>query len=111
MPVVLPARAKGHAFRTARLIVPLAFERNLLFAITDRPEHLIALRGRWPAKEGLAKKWVHVFPDDLSFFGNFEEAAEGGLSDQCVAVRQPLSVAHARREEIPSRLVLVLPYN
>jgi hypothetical protein len=31
------------------------------------------------------------------------------LSDQCVAVWQALSVAHARREKIPSRLVLVLP--
>src|SRR5262245_6426427 len=84
---------------------------DLLCAVTDRPEHLIALRGWWAAKEGLAKKRVHVFPDDLSFFGNFEETTEGGLSDQCVAVRQALSVAHARREEIPSRLVLVLPYN
>src|SRR5215475_13759014 len=85
--------------------------RDLLFAITDRSEHLIALRRWGTAKEGLAKKRVHVFPDDLSFFGNFEEAAEGGLGDQCIAVRQALSVAHARREEIPSRLVLVLPYN
>ena len=92
--------------------MPLASSpRDLLFAITDRPEHLIALRTRWAAKEGLAKKRVHVFPDDLSFFGNFEETAERGLSDQCVAVRQALSVAHARREKIPSRLVLVLPYN
>jgi hypothetical protein len=31
------------------------------------------------------------------------------LSDQCVAVWQAFSVAHARREKIPSRLVLVLP--
>src|SRR5262245_34952323 len=85
--------------------------RDLLFAITDRPKHLIALRRWGTAEEGFAKKRVHVFPDDFSFFGNFEEAAERGLSDQCVAVRQALSVAHARREEIPSRLVLVLPYN
>src|SRR5262245_576983 len=85
--------------------------RDLLFAITDRPKHLIALRRWGTAEEGFAKKRVHVFPDDFSFFGNFEEAAERGLSDQCVAVRQALSVAHAWREEIPSRLVLVLPYN
>src|SRR5262249_23795234 len=39
------------------LIVPLASSpRDLLFAITDRSEHLIAFGGRWAAKEGLAKK-------------------------------------------------------
>src|SRR5262249_3417733 len=94
------------------LIAPLASSpRDLLFAATDRPEHLIALRSRWAAKEGLAKKRVHVFPDDLSFFRNFEETAEGGFSDQCVAVRQALSVTHARGEEIPSGLILILPYD
>src|SRR5262249_11025292 len=93
--------------RTLNLTGPLASSpRDLLFAVTDRPKHLIALRSWWAAKEGLAKKRVHVFPDDLSFFGNFKETAEGGLSDQCVAVRQALSVAHARREKIPSGLVL-----
>ena len=89
-------------------IVPLASSpRDLLFAITGRPEHLIALRRWGAAKEGLAKKRVHVFPDDFSFFGNFEETAEGGLSDQCIAVRQTLRIALGR-EEIPGRLILVL---
>src|SRR5215470_18940286 len=82
---------------------------DLLFAITDRPEYLIALRRWGAAKEGLAKKRVHVFPDDFSFFGNFEETAEGGLSDQCIAVRQTLRIAHPGREEITGRLILVLP--
>src|SRR5215468_2232165 len=84
---------------------------NVLCAVTDCSKHLIAFRGWRAAKEGPAKKRGHVFPDDLSFFGNFEETAEGGLSDQCVAVRQSLRVAHAGREKIPGRLILVLPYD
>src|SRR5262249_23670571 len=49
--------------------------------------------------------------DDLSFFGDLEEAAEGRFRDQSVAVWQPLRAAHARREEVPSRSVLVFPHN
>src|SRR5262245_19141907 len=100
-PCVKRARASTQASRP----------RDVLCAVTDCSKHLIAFRGWRAAKEGPAKKRVHVFPDDLSFFGNFEETAEGGLSDQCVAVRQTLRVAHAGREEIPGRLILVLPYD
>src|SRR5215467_6339248 len=83
--------------------------RDVLCAVTDCSKHLITFRGWRAAKEGPAKKRVHVFPDDLSFFGNFEETAEGGLSDQCIAIRQTLRIAHPGREEIPGRLILVLP--
>src|SRR5215472_8559559 len=98
-PCVKRARASTQASRP----------RDVLCAVTDCSKHLIAFRGWRAAKEGPAKKRVHVFPDDLSFFGNFEETAEGGLSDQCIAVRQTLCVAHPGREEIPGRLILVLP--
>src|SRR5262249_13199041 len=64
-----------------------------------------------PAKERLAKEGIEIFPDDLSFLGDFEEAAEGRFGDQRIAVGQALGDAHARREEVPSRLILVLPYD
>src|SRR5262245_15445520 len=83
--------------------------RDVLCAVTDCSKHLIAFRGWRAAKEGPAKKRVHVFPDDFSFFGNFEETAKGGLSDQRIAVRQTLRIAHPGREEVPGWLILVLP--
>jgi hypothetical protein len=70
-----------------------------------------ALGGGWSTKEGLTKKWMHVFPDNFSFFGDFEEAAEGRLSDQGIAIWQALSVSHARREKVPSRLVLIFSHD
>src|SRR5262249_9073855 len=75
------------------------------------PEDLIAVRAWWAAKKRLAKKWIDVFPDDLSFFGDLEEASEGRLGNQGIAVWQPLRAAHARGEEVPSRLVLILPHD
>src|SRR6516165_5194350 len=89
----------------------VASPADLLCAVTERPEDLVTLRSWRTTKKGLAEKRIHVFPDNLSFFGDFEEATEGRLGDQRVAVRQALSVAHARREEIPGRLVLVLPFD
>src|SRR5260370_27446921 len=69
---------------------------DLLRAVTDRPEDLVALRGWRAAKKGLAKKWIDVFPDNLSFFGDLEESTERGLGNQCIAVREALGIAHAR---------------
>src|SRR5262249_29735416 len=83
--------------KRARASTRASSQRDVLCAVTDCSKHLIAFRGWRAAKEGPAKKRVHVFPDDLSFFSNFEEMAEGGLSDQCIAVRQTLRVAHPGR--------------
>src|SRR5262245_39043186 len=74
--------------------------------LRETPDCFQRLEGR---QRRACQKRVHVFPDDLSFFSNFEETAEGGLSDQCIAVRQTLRIAHPGREEIPGRLILVLP--
>src|SRR5262249_55877729 len=95
----------------ARASTRASSPRDVLCAVADCSKHLIALRGWRAAKEGPAEKRVHVFPDGLSFFGHFEETAEGGLGDQCVAARQTLRIAHAGREEIPGRLVLVFPHD
>src|SRR5207302_9065583 len=72
-------------------------------------EDQIPLRVRWSGKERLAEERIDVLPDDLSLLSHFEEAAVGRLADECVAVRQALSVAHAWREEVPGRLVLIFP--
>jgi hypothetical protein len=40
-----------------------------------------------------------------------EEAAEGRLTQQCVPVWQALSVTHPRREKVPGRSILILPYD
>src|SRR5215470_10986274 len=84
---------------------------DLRRAVAERPEDLVALRGWRAAEKGLTKEWIYVFPDDLSFFGDFEETSEGRLGDQRIPVWQPLRAAHARREEIPSWLVLILPHD
>src|SRR5215470_4397102 len=78
--------------KRARASTQVSSPHNVLCAVTDCSKHLIAFRGWRAAKEGPAKKRGHVFPDDLSFFGNFEETAEGGLSDQCIAIRQTLRI-------------------
>src|ERR1700719_2119744 len=83
---------------------------DLLRTVTERPEHLIALRSWRAAKKRLPEKGGDVFPDNLAFFGDFEEAAEGRLTDQRIAVCQALSVAHTRREKVPGRLIVVLPH-
>ena len=82
---------------------------DLLCTVAERPKDLIALRGWRAAKKRVCQKGIDVFPDNFSFFGDFEEAAEGRLSNECIAVWEALGVAHARREKIPSRLILVLP--
>src|SRR5258708_1997376 len=79
---------------------------DLRRAVADRPEDLVALIGWRAAEKGLTKEWIYVFPDDLSFFGDFEEASERRLGDQRIPVRQPLRAAHARRG-----LVLILPHD
>ena len=78
------ASSEGRALRNAATtnISNLALSpRDLLCAVTVRPEDLVALRAFPAAKERLTKKRIDVLPDNLSFFGNFEEAAEGRLSD------------------------------
>src|SRR5262249_9062515 len=84
---------------------------NLVSVVTEGAEDQIALRLRRPGKERPAKKRIGVLPDDLSVLGDLEEATEGRLADECVAVRQALRVAHARREEVPRRSILILPYD
>src|SRR5205807_8118358 len=106
-----PAMPNCRKQRSRAASTSLPSSGDLLCAVTDRPEHLIALRAWRATEEGGAKKRVHVFPDDLAYFGNLEETAERRFSDQCIAVRQALRVAHSGRKEIPGRLVLVLPYN
>src|SRR5262249_25086388 len=85
--------------------------RDLLRAVTERPEDEVALGAGRAGEKRLTKERIDVFPDDRSFFGDFEEAAEGGLTDQRIVVWQPLSVAHAWREEVPRRPVLILPFD
>src|SRR6516164_6258457 len=85
-------------FASARAASP----GDLLGAVAQRPEDPVALRALWAAKEWFAKEGIDVFPDDLSPAGHFKQSPEGRLGDQRIAVRQSLSEAHARREEIPS---------
>src|SRR5215510_7335426 len=82
---------------------------NLVSVVTQGAEDQVALRVRRPGKERPAKKRIDVLPHDLSVLGDFEEAAEGRLADEGVAVRQALRVAHAGRKEIPRRSILILP--
>jgi hypothetical protein len=84
---------------------------DLICVVTKSPEDEVARNGRRPGKKGPAKEGIDVFPDNLSVFGDFEEAAEGRLADQGIAVRQALSVAHAWREKVPNRSVLIRPYD
>src|SRR5215472_3395210 len=82
---------------------------DLLGAVTQRPKHQVAL-GVWRSGEkGPTKMRIDVLPDDLAVLGDFEESAKGRLADEGVAVRQALSVAHARRKEVPRRPILILP--
>src|SRR5215510_2038676 len=84
---------------------------NLVSVVTEGAEDQVALRVGRPGKERPAKKRIDVLPDDLSVLGDLEEAAEGRLADECVAVGQALRVAHAWREEVPRRSILILPYD
>src|SRR5260221_11244688 len=83
---------------------------DLRRAVAERPEDLVALRGRRAAEKGPTKEWIYVFPDDLSFFGDFEEPSERRLGDQSIPFRQPCSAGHARREAIPKRFVLMVTH-
>src|SRR5262249_30077405 len=83
--------------------------RDLFRAVAERPEDLVGFGGRRTAKKGLTKERVDVFPNNLSFFGDFEKEATDSFSDQRVAVGQALGAAHTRREEVPGRLILILP--
>ena len=74
--------------------------RDLLGAVTKRPEDQIPLRVRWPGKERPAKERIDVLPDDFPFLGNFEETAEGGFSDQrCRSPDVPLLVLAVSKRE------------
>src|SRR5213592_82275 len=84
---------------------------DLFVAVAVCPEHLVALGALPAAKERLAEERTDVFPDDLSFSRHFEEAAEGRFGDERIAVWQALAIAHAGREKVPGRAVLVLPHD
>src|SRR6516165_10600792 len=77
---------------------------DLLCAVTKRPEDLVGFSVRRSTKEG-----IDVLPDNLSVSGDFEKASEGSLIDQRVAVKQALSIAHAWREKVRNRPILVGP--
>src|SRR5215471_1253527 len=85
--------------------------RDLLGAVAEGPEDQVGLRVWRSGEKGPTKKRIDVLPDDLSVLGDFEEPAERRLTEQCVAVGQALRIAHARREEVPRRSVLILPYD
>src|SRR5215467_7512957 len=82
---------------------------DFLGAVPERPEDQVALRVGRSREKGPAKERIDVFPDDLSVPGDFEEAAEGRLAEQRVPVGQTLGIAHARREKVPGRPILILP--
>src|SRR6516164_8248506 len=77
---------------------------DLLCAVTERPEDLVGFSVRRSTKEG-----INVFPDNLSVSGDFEEASEGSFVDKSVAIWQALSVAHAGREKVRHRPILIGP--
>src|SRR5215831_6706868 len=82
---------------------------HLVGAVPERPEDQVPLRVGRPGKERPAEKRIDVLPDDLAVLGDFEQASEGRLADECVAVWEALRIAHARREEVPRRSILILP--
>jgi hypothetical protein len=76
---------------------------DLVCIVAKRPKHKVARNGRRPSKRP-AKKGIDVFLDNLSVFGDLEEAAEGGVADQSIAVWQTLSVTYAWREKLQTGL-------
>jgi hypothetical protein len=84
---------------------------DLVCVVAKRPEDEVARNGRCPGRKWPAKERIDVFPNNLSVFRDFEEATKGRLADQGIAVWQALSVAHAWREEVPNRSVLIRPYD
>jgi len=89
------AKGISQPFRRARAILPSLYRMPGTPGCSRNP----------PGRQREAcEERTDVFPDDLSFFGNFEQAAEGRLRDQRIAVRQALRVAHTRREKVPAGL-------
>src|SRR5688500_3813672 len=88
---------QGVSWPAVRQSTASASPGDFLLAVPVCPERVVALGAFAAAKKGRAKKRIDVFPDDLSFSGNFEEAAEGRFGDERIAVWQALGVAHARR--------------
>ena len=72
---------------------------DLIGAVPERSEDFVGFSVRRSTKEG-----IDVFPDDVSVSGDFEKASEGSLVDQCVAVWQALSIAHAGEKKFDTGL-------
>src|SRR5216683_6937510 len=54
---------------------------------------------------------IHIPPNYITRQRNLEKASKPPIVDQCISVRQALSVGDARTEEIRSNTLLVFPHN
>src|SRR5262249_51664941 len=61
-------------------------------------------------RAGLGEEvWAHVLPHHLALSRDLEDAPVAALTDQRIAVREPLRTRNVRTEEFEERLIGVLP--
>src|SRR5260370_32216940 len=82
---------------------------DLFIRIAVYPKHIVVLCLRTLGRG--TEIGIHILPNDITRQRNLEKASKPPIVDQCISIRQALSVGDARTEEIRSNTLLVFPHN